>query len=263
MQKKHIQKNKPAMALVAAIPPALMAIPSDLTHTHQDFERLISSISSRIDTQDSIQDQSSSALVVRQEMGYVYAAWNPLFPDLVKIGATMRAFPIMRVDELSSWAGVPEPFQLVASITAPDPFALEREIHKHFDSVRKYGKKKEFFLITKEEIGYHFHIRSLQVQNKQKRKVQDSYNPVMRYAQVIKQFLNEKLEEDTQETSNMLTTRDLYESFLKGSKNKRPTFIHFSREISKLMPDIFPSVRHVKDRWSNGYMGIKMIACDE
>jgi hypothetical protein len=163
MQKTHT-KNKPAMALVAAIPPALMAIPSDLTHTHQDFERLISSISSRIDTQDSIQDQSSSALVVRQEMGYVYAAWNPLFPDLVKIGATMRAFPIMRVDELSSWAGVPEPFQLVASITAPDPFALERDIHKHFDSVRKYGRKKEFFLVTKEEIGYYFHVRSLQVQ---------------------------------------------------------------------------------------------------
>jgi hypothetical protein len=42
--------------------------------------------------------------------------------------------------------------------------ALERGIHKHFDSVRKYGRKKSFFLITREEIGYHFHVRSLQVQ---------------------------------------------------------------------------------------------------
>ena len=87
------------MELVPAIQPALMAIPSDLTHTHPEFERLVSLISSRIGAQDSIQEQSSSALVVRQEMGYVYAAWNPLFPDLIKIGATMRAFPIMRVDE--------------------------------------------------------------------------------------------------------------------------------------------------------------------
>ena len=93
-------------------------------------------------------------------IGYVYAAWNPVFADLIKIGATMRRTPYIRVKELSG-TGVPEPFQLIAYIPSKTPFALEREIHSHFDSVRKYGRKKEFFIISRSDIVEHFHIRSM------------------------------------------------------------------------------------------------------
>jgi superfamily II DNA helicase RecQ len=102
-----------------------------------------------------------------------------------------------------------------------------------------------------------------QDKNKKKRKVNNSYQPLIKYDEVITRFINEKLEEDAQETSNMLTTRYLYESFLKRCEDNQPAYIHFSREISKIIPEIFPSVRHVRNSWSNGYMGIKMIAHDE
>ena len=86
--------------------------------------------------------------------GFVYAAWNPLFALLIKIGATMRT-PQIRLRELSG-AGVPEPFELVACIPSTNPFQLEREIHRHFDDVRKYGRKKEFFTLTREEVKTFF-----------------------------------------------------------------------------------------------------------
>ena len=84
-------------------------------------------------------------------VGYVYGGWNPLFGHLMKIGATRRQ-PYIRVNELSDFAGMPEPFQLVASLPTTNPFALENEIHKHFASVRKYGRKKEFFLVSRSEV---------------------------------------------------------------------------------------------------------------
>jgi len=59
----------------------------------------------------------------------------------------------------------------------------------------------------------------------------------------------------------MLTTRELYESFLNGcDEDKRPTFIHFSREISRFMEEMFPNVRHVRNSSFKGYVGIKMKA---
>ena len=86
--------------------------------------------------------------------GYVYAAWNPLFQDLIKIGATMRT-PQIRVRELSS-TGVPEPFQVIASVPSTNPFTLEREVHAHFASARKYGTKKEFFLLDQDQVVSYF-----------------------------------------------------------------------------------------------------------
>ena len=88
-------------------------------------------------------------------VGYVYGGWNPLFGDLMKIGATTRQ-PYIRVAELSNFAGVPEPFQLIASVPSTNPFYLEHEIHQHFASVRKYGRKKEFFLLSKSSLIDHF-----------------------------------------------------------------------------------------------------------
>lgn len=103
----------------------------------------------------------SLALVPYSPIGYVYAAWNPMFRDLIKIGATKRDNPYARVVELSAAAGVPEPFHLVASIPCKNPFLLERAIHSYFGSVRKYGLKKEFFLLSREDVVEHFHLRSV------------------------------------------------------------------------------------------------------
>ena len=83
-----------------------------------------------------------------QPLGYVYVAWNALFGHLLKIGFTMRT-PALRLRELSG-AGVPEPFELVAYVQSPNPFALEQSIHSHFAEVRKYGRRKEFFTLTRE-----------------------------------------------------------------------------------------------------------------
>ena len=64
--------------------------------------------------------------------------------------------PYIRVAELAG-SGVPEPFQLIASIPSSDPFKLEREIHEHFHSVRKYGRKKELFELSRIAVVNHFH----------------------------------------------------------------------------------------------------------
>lgn len=113
----------------------------------------------RVNMIDSTESFTGS-LVSYESVGYVYAAWNPLFGDLVKIGATMRSKPFIRVLELSR-TGVPEPFHLVSSIPSKNPFALEREIHEHFRLVRKYGRKKEFFVLSVAEVVDYFHFRSL------------------------------------------------------------------------------------------------------
>ena len=73
--------------------------------------------------------------------GYVYAAKNPFFGSLVKIGATTKT-PYERLKALSG-AGVPEPFTLLASVATSEPFTLEKRAHRHFDSMRIYGRKKE------------------------------------------------------------------------------------------------------------------------
>jgi hypothetical protein len=106
-------------------------------------------------------------------------------------------------------------------------------------------------------------IQTLQHQNKSKkrRKDNDADQLFIKYEQTIKQFMDKQLEEVPRETSKMLTTRELYESFLDGcDEDKRPTFIHFSREISRFMEEMFPNVRHVRNSSFNGYVGIKMKA---
>ena len=88
-------------------------------------------------------------------VGYVYALWNPLFADLIKIGATLRT-PEIRARELSG-TGMPEPFEVVAKLQCRNPFSMEREIHMHYANVRKYGKKKEFFTTEADNVNQYFH----------------------------------------------------------------------------------------------------------
>ena len=87
-------------------------------------------------------------------VGYVYALWNPLFADLLKIGATLRT-PEIRARELSG-TGMPEPFEVVAKLQCRNPFSMERAIHMHYANVRKYGKKKEFFMAEVDDVNQYF-----------------------------------------------------------------------------------------------------------
>ena len=63
--------------------------------------------------------------------------------------------PAIRLRELSG-TGIPEPFELVAVLPCTNPVVMEREIHTHFAEVRKYGKKKEFFTLTRETVAVYF-----------------------------------------------------------------------------------------------------------
>ena len=138
---------------------AVATIEMDVMNTEMQKEFIITpSIISMIDRLDAFEED---AIVPYQSVGYVYAAWNPLFEGLIKIGATMRQNPLIRVTELSKSAGIPEPFQLIASIASKDPFTLEKEIHRHYGNVRKYGKRKEFFVINRVDIVEQFHLRTV------------------------------------------------------------------------------------------------------
>ena len=135
--------------------------PNRRTYTPDDFEKAVTCFflapeiaewKARI---DALEDkwEHESLLILEESMaemkviyGYVYALWNPLFPDLVKIGATFRT-PQIRAHELSG-TGMPEPFEVVTKLKCRNPFKMERGLHKHYLSVRKYGKRKEFFMIT-------------------------------------------------------------------------------------------------------------------
>ncbi len=103
---------------------------------------------------ESMIDLENAVIEQKPITGYVYALWNPFFTDLLKIGATFRTSAI-RARELSG-TGMPEPFVVVAQLECRNPFGMEREIHKHFDGVRRYGKKKEFFTLTSDEVIQHF-----------------------------------------------------------------------------------------------------------
>ena len=87
--------------------------------------------------------------------GFAYAAWNEHFPSMVKIGATRRSSPYMRLKELSS-TGVPGKFELVACIQTFNPFQVEKTIHQHFNECRSFGKRKEFFEVKKDVVIEYF-----------------------------------------------------------------------------------------------------------
>jgi hypothetical protein len=84
--------------------------------------------------------------------GGVYLTKSDALPNLIKIGATRRSDPALRLYELSRC--VPKPFQLLEWFPNGKPFALEHKIHKHFASrrIRETGAGTEFFEIDDKDI---------------------------------------------------------------------------------------------------------------
>ena len=93
--------------------------------------------------------------------GYCYLAWNPcLPPGMYKIGAT-AATPYERLRSLSR-TSVPEDFQLLACFACWNPFQVEKRIHAHFVSSRKYGERKEFFVAPRAALIAYFNQMALE-----------------------------------------------------------------------------------------------------
>lgn len=220
-------------------------------------------------------DLSPQAVVPYSPIGYVYAAWNPLFGGLIKIGATMRQNPYLRVVELST-SGVPEPFQLIASIPSKDPFALEREIHLHFDSVRKYGRKKEFFTVSRDQIGNYFHMKSIQestkirevglsnqnppIKRKIKRKCRgkpSSYERRTTYMKKIDRFVQQKT--DAADPENFVSTQEILEALLRFEGENHITNKNWlSQAISQRLFSKFPHLIQARVDKIRGYKGLML-----
>ena len=122
---------------------------SDVVTVNDRIEQ-IEALWMKADMDDFYESKVSDTAVI----GYCYAIWNNLFADLIKIGMTRRT-PEIRVRELSG-AGLPEPFEIVAILPCTNPVKMERAIHAHYASIRKYGKKKEFFTLSRAEVAIYF-----------------------------------------------------------------------------------------------------------
>ena len=122
---------------------------SDVVTVYDRMEKIEASWI-QADIEDLYEHKVSDTAVI----GYCYAIWNRLFADLIKIGMTKRT-PEIRVRELSG-AGLPEPFEIVAILPCTNPVKMERAIHTHYASIRKYGKKKEFFTLSRGDVAVYF-----------------------------------------------------------------------------------------------------------
>jgi hypothetical protein len=90
--------------------------------------------------------------VIPKQSGGVYFAWSDCL-RCMKIGATRREDPMIRLQELSRH--VTSPFVLRAWLPTPTPFRLEAQAHAHFSSKRLRGERgvgTEFFLVTDAEV---------------------------------------------------------------------------------------------------------------
>jgi hypothetical protein len=98
-----------------------------------------------------LEDRMAKGLQI-STTGGVYFAWSDCL-GCMKIGATRREDPSLRLRELSRY--VTSPFTLVRWLPTPTPFRLESQAHAHFAAkrIRTEGAGTEFFRITAEEAG--------------------------------------------------------------------------------------------------------------
>lgn len=106
----------------------------------------------KIKTQLSDLDKRLDNLAYRKEhgkAGWVYVISSPSLPGLVKIGATRRLNPTVRVKELSS-SSLPFPFKTHGFVFSDNCFDLESRMHCYFDN-KRVAEDREFFYITPKE----------------------------------------------------------------------------------------------------------------
>lgn len=117
-----------------------MNIAFDKALTDDERNRIKSQLASIDKRLDSIAYRESHS-----KAGWLYVITSPSLPGLVKLGATRRLNPTIRVKELSS-SSLPEPFKAHCFVFSDDCFELENNIHKYFDKER-VNPDREFFRI--------------------------------------------------------------------------------------------------------------------
>lgn len=121
-----------------------MNIAFDKALTDDERNRIKSQLASIDKRLDSIAYRESHS-----KAGWLYVISSPSLPGLVKLGATRRLNPTIRVKELSS-SSLPEPFKAYCFVFSDDCFELENNIHKYFDKER-VNPDREFFRIEPKE----------------------------------------------------------------------------------------------------------------
>jgi hypothetical protein len=81
-------------------------------------------------------------------IGYVYLLVNPAFPNLVKIGRTIRDAQT-RAEELYT-TGIPEKFEVAYDVLVDDCVEIEASLHSHLGN-KRYNNDREFFQIRIED----------------------------------------------------------------------------------------------------------------
>ena len=121
-----------------------MNIAFDKALTDDERNRIKSQLASIDKRLDSIAYRESHS-----KAGWLYVISSPSLPGLVKLGATRRLNPTIRVKELSS-SSLPEPFKAHCFVFSDDCFELENNIHKYFNKER-VNPDREFFRIEPKE----------------------------------------------------------------------------------------------------------------
>lgn len=121
-----------------------MNIAFDKALTDDERNRIKSQLASIDKRLDSIAYRESHS-----KAGWLYVITSPSLPGLVKLGATRRLNPTIRVKELSS-SSLPEPYHAHCFVFSDDCFELENNIHKYFDKER-VNPDREFFRIKPKE----------------------------------------------------------------------------------------------------------------
>lgn len=121
-----------------------MNIAFDKALTDDERNRIKSQLASIDKRLDSIAYRESHS-----KAGWLYVISSPSLPGLVKLGATRRLNPTIRVKELSS-SSLPEPYKAHCFVFSDDCFELENNIHKYFDKER-VNPDREFFRIEPKE----------------------------------------------------------------------------------------------------------------
>lgn len=122
-----------------------MNIAFDKALTDDERNRIKSQLASIDKRLDSIAYRESHS-----KAGWLYVISSPSLPGLVKLGATRRLNPTIRVKELSS-SSLPEPYHAHCFVFSDDCFELENNIHKYFDKER-VNPDREFFRIEPKEV---------------------------------------------------------------------------------------------------------------
>ena len=121
-----------------------MNIAFDKALTDDERNRIKSQLASVDKRLDSIAYRESHS-----KAGWLYVISSSSLPGLVKLGATRRLNPTIRVKELSS-SSLPEPYHAHCFVFSDDCFELENNIHKYFDKER-VNPDREFFRIEPKE----------------------------------------------------------------------------------------------------------------